>query len=209
MELKQTIEMRASVRKYKMDAVPVDDLREMVRRAGMSPSVNNSQPWKFIAITNRELLNRMAEAVENQLDTLLPQADSHAQSSIKATVEYFSTFFKDAPAVIAVTMHPYEAIIDKLMIADKNGHSDINQRRNNPDIQSVGAAVQTILLSAVDLGYGACWLSSMLIAQEQLQKLLNVEAPWKLMAFIAVGKPAAEPRQRDKKDVTQIFEHLA
>ncbi len=208
MELLQTIEKRASVRKYLNDQVPLTDLEEMVRRAGLSPSVNNSQPWKFIAISNRSLLDQMAQAVEARLQEMMPDADSHAQSAIKTTVEYFSTFFRDAPAVIAVAMQPYEAIIDKLMNARSSGHEDINRLRSYPDIQSIGAAVQTLLLSAVDLGYGACWLSGMLVAQEKLQKLLQIADPWKLMAFVAVGKAAVMPQKRDKKALQQIFVHI-
>ncbi len=66
MELKDVIEARASVRQFADEEVCNDDLREMVRLAHLAPSVNNSQPWRFVAIKNRLLFEDMAAAVHMQ-----------------------------------------------------------------------------------------------------------------------------------------------
>jgi nitroreductase len=52
MELKEVIEKRVSIRTFTDEPVAVSDIKEIIKRAGLAPSINNSQPWKFIAITN-------------------------------------------------------------------------------------------------------------------------------------------------------------
>lgn len=50
---------RRSIRKYTDKAVP-EELVEQVLRAGMAaPSAGNEQPWHFIVIDDRELLNEI------------------------------------------------------------------------------------------------------------------------------------------------------
>ncbi|NLP11507.1 hypothetical protein GX408_14015 [bacterium] len=209
MQLKEAIEARASVRKFAPDAVAVADLQEMVRCAGLAPSVNNEQPWKFIALLNKPLMASMAQAVHQHLDQLFPDIPTARDQSVKNTVEYYSTFFKDAPALIAVVSKNYEAMVDKLLPLTHIGHQDVNALRNYPDIQSLGAAIQNLLLCAVDLGYGACWLSGMMVAREELESLLHIAEPWHLTAFVAVGRPAGPVRQRDKKPIKEIFQVIA
>jgi nitroreductase len=68
-------------------------------------------------------------------------------------------------------------------------HEEINQMRNYPDMQSADACIQNLLLSATDMGYGACWLSAPLIARNELETLLDIQEPYCLIAFVAIGKP--------------------
>lgn len=206
MELKQVIESRASVRNFSSDDVPVEHLREMVRLAGLSPSVNNSQPWKFIAIKNRELLKCMADCVLAKINESLPVCEDEAERKAKSQVEWFSTFFGDAPAVIAIITRPYEAIVDKALPHSGLTHEDINTMRGCPDIQSIGASIENLQLAACDMGYGACWLSGPLMAREGLEKCLGVESPWHLAAMVAIGRPLANTDQREKKPLDEIFE---
>lgn len=202
MELKQTIEKRMSIRSFTNEEVNELDLKEMVRRAGLAPTLNNSQPWKFIAITNRAKLKEMAEIVVTRLSNLPLKLDDIGQKKHLTKVEWYSTFFENAPSVIALVMQPHVTELDKSVNLP---HEDIIQLRNHPDIQSAGAAIQNILLSAVDLGYGACWLSGPMIAKEEIEKLLKVESPWHLISFVAIGKPFGYPKRPLKKGIDEIF----
>ncbi|MFP4025894.1 MAG: nitroreductase family protein [Thiohalospira sp.] len=201
MELKQAIEKRTSIRTFTDEKVSLKDLKEMVRRAGLAPSVNNFQPWKFYAITNKEILNKLATKVSEKIKQL-PENKSIASKNVKSQVEWFATFFENAPAVIAMAMEDYESVLEKGVDLT---HEEINKLRNFPDMQSAGAAIQNILLSAVDLGYGACWLSAPMMAKEALEKILNIENPYHLIAFVAVGKASKEVQRKPKKSLDEIF----
>lgn len=201
MELKNAIESRTSVRNFLPATVPVDDLKEMVRLAACAPSVNNYQPWKFYAITNKKLMDDMADAIFRKIQ-LIPSNKSQVAQNVKSQVEWYSTFFKNAPAVIALSMENYETILEKGVGIT---HEEINKQRNYPDIQSAGAAIQNLLLAAVDLGYGACWMSAPMIAVDELEKMIGIEKTNHLIAFVALGKPQIVPKPREKKGVEEIF----
>ncbi len=202
MELQKAIEKRTSVRSFKDTPVPVADLKHLVKMGGFAPSVNNYQPWKFYAITNHNLLGRMAEQVKKKIEEI-PENESIASENIKSQVEFFSTFFENAPAVIAFSMEDYESVLEQGV---QMSHQDINILRNYPDIQSAGAAVENILLAAVDMGYGACWLSAPMMAKEALEELIGITDPYHLMAFVAVGVPDREFKPKEKKPLEEIFE---
>lgn len=197
MDVKTAIEQRHSVRKFKSTPVPVEVLRELVRRAGLAPSVNNAQPWQFIAVTNKSLIGKMAGIVHEKIHKVFEKT---GKDNVMKTVEHFSTIFENAPALIVVANTPYKAIADAAL-----NHDDINAMRQHPDIQSIGAAIENILLSAVDLGYGGCWLSGLLVAQKELEELLDIQAPAELAAAVAVGEPEGQPKSRDKKSIDEIF----
>jgi nitroreductase len=199
MELKNAIEGRTSVRSFLPDPVPLSDIREMVRLAGLAPSVNNFQPWSFILITNRLKINEMASIVAGKLKEV-PLKNSKLTGNIMNQVEWYSTFFKDAPAVLAVVLHPYESVWEKGV---ELSHEEINRMRNYPDIQSAGACIQTLLLAAVDLGYGACWLSGPMIARHELEELLEISAPQKLLSFVGIGKPSRDFMPKEKQNLAE------
>jgi nitroreductase len=206
MDLKAIIEKRGTVRQFSNDSINPDDLREMVRRAGLAPSVNNSQPWRFIAITNKDLLKTMADEIHAKVSSMLPDPDDETGKRAKSEVAWFCTFFTEAPAVIAVASCPYEAVVDKALSGSGLTHDQINEMRNRPDIQSLGASIENLILTAVDLGYGACWMSGPLVARDRLEKELNVSEPWRLAAMVAIGRPAAAMKQKEKKPLDAIFE---
>ncbi|MBI9055336.1 MAG: nitroreductase family protein [Bacteroidales bacterium] len=201
MDLKQAIEIRTSIRNFTEEKVPVGDLKELVRRAGLAPSVNNYQPWKFYVVTNKEVLSKMAYKVAERIKEL-PANSSIASDNVKSQVEWFATFFENAPAVIAMTMEDYESVLEKGV---ELSHEKINKMRNFPDLQSAGAAIQNMLLSAVDMGYGACWLSAPMMAKDTLEEILEIKEPHHLIAFVAVGKSARELKPKSKKSIDEIF----
>jgi nitroreductase len=55
----------------------------------------------------------------------------------------------------------------------------------------------------VDLGYGACWLSGPLFAKGKLEDLIQLEKPWKLTTFVALGKPKASAKPKNKRNLAE------
>ena len=186
MEFKEVLSKRVSIRAFKDEEVPTQVLEELVLRAGLAPSINNSQPWKFIAIKNKEILLTMSELVHKKIREMFP---TETDENVVNTVDKFSTFFGNAPAVIAVLNKPYE-----------------NRLRNYPNVQTIGAAIEHIILSAFDLGYGSCWLTGLLIARDEIENLLGIEEPYNLAACVAIGKPTGYVNPKAKKPLSEIFQ---
>lgn len=206
MEFQELVQARASVRHFTEEPVALDDLRQIVRVAGLAPSVKNSQPWRFIAITNKGLITRMGDCIHRRVNEMLPDGAPSVEPQTKAAVDWFSTFFVDAPTVVAVAGRPYDAVIDCILPNEKWTHEDINALRGLPDIQSIGASIENLLLAATDLGYGACWMSGPLIARDDLEDLLEIEAPWHLCAMVAMGRASAPVAQKEKRPLEEILE---
>jgi nitroreductase len=208
MEFKQTVEQRASVRNFTDEVVPEEKIKEMIKYAGMAPCVGGKETWRFIAVMNKDIINKMSTAVKNKYDEILPKNDERITENVNRTVEMFSSVFTKAPVVIAVLSEPYTAIIDMAIENTSFTHEQINKLRNYPDIQTIGAAIQNLLLAAVDLGYGACWLTGPMVAKEELCNLLVVKEPYSLMAFVALGKPDKQPLPRIKTPVEDILKFI-
>lgn len=205
MEFIDVVKKRTSIRKFKDDPIPLKDLKSMVKHAGMAPSVNNSQPWKFLAVTNKDKMKKMAEAVNSKIDEMMPDVKSEKLKSVKKAVEHFSTFFVDAPVIIVVLNEPYEAVVDKALEKLELSHEEIDKLRNHPNIQTIGGAVENLLLSAVNLGYGGCWLTGPLVARDELESILKVKAPYRIAACVAVGKPFEKQKSKEKRPLDEIF----
>jgi nitroreductase len=203
MEFKEVLSKRVSIRSFKKEEVPTDVLRELVIRASLAPSINNSQPWKFIAIKNENLLKNMAEIVHKKIREMFP---TETEENVVNAVDKFSTFFGNAPALIVVLNKPYEAIVDTILENTEYSHDEINRLRNYPNVQTIGAAIEHIILSAFDLGYGSCWLTGLLIARDELQKILKIEEPYSIAACVAIGKSSVSIPPKEKKSIDEIFE---
>ncbi|HOW35664.1 MAG TPA: nitroreductase family protein [Candidatus Omnitrophota bacterium] len=50
---------RRSIRKYKPDPLTEETIREILEAAMAAPSAGNEQPWEFIVINNRTVLNEI------------------------------------------------------------------------------------------------------------------------------------------------------
>ena len=58
----QTIFSRRSIRKYTQEPVSEKDLQTLLEAGMAAPSASNRKPWHFVAITERETLDALAEA---------------------------------------------------------------------------------------------------------------------------------------------------
>ena len=57
MEVRDSIEKRRSIRKFKDIPVEPAIIRQLVEAAVAAPSVKNRQPWKFIVYTGAAIQN--------------------------------------------------------------------------------------------------------------------------------------------------------
>ena len=206
MDFRKLVEQRVSVRTFRPDPVPLADVREMVRVAGLAPSPNNSQPWQFVAVSRPALLKEMAEAVQAKVLAMLPEPAGKDARNARQRVAWFSTFFAEAPLVVAVLSFPYESEAERAIEGPAPSGAQINAMRGQPDILCLGAAVEHLLLAAADMGYGGCWLSGPLVARDALERLLGVSAPARLATMVAIGKPAADhAAEHERKPVDEIL----
>jgi nitroreductase len=65
MDILQAIFTRRSVREYQDRPVPEDMINQLLAAAMAAPSARNQQPWEFIVLTDREILEQVARINPN------------------------------------------------------------------------------------------------------------------------------------------------
>lgn len=61
MELFEAIRTRRSIRRFSDKPVGEDQLKQILDAAMMAPSAGNGQPWQFVVVTDRALLDKVPE----------------------------------------------------------------------------------------------------------------------------------------------------
>lgn len=205
MELTEAIFHRKSIRKFLPDPVPQHDIETIIRLAGAAPSANNLQMWHFLIITHPELKARMAKVIEETAQRLSSRPELQDFAETLSGMKSYSTFFKDAPVVIAVLQLPYASRAEEILGKLGMSPAEAKDYRAHPEMQSIGAAIQNLLLAAHSLGYGTCWMTGPLFAKAEITQTLPGNLPGDLVALIPLGKPAETALPRPRKAVAEIM----
>ena len=208
MELMEAIRTRRSIRSFENSAVSDAHLRRIIEAATWAPSGFNKQPWKFIVIRERAVIDQMAAEVRLKLEEIAkwPGAKGN-KKGIMAMYNGF-TVFKEAPVAIAVLTCEYVAPMDKILAKEKLSFEEKFRLRALPGLQSVAVAIQNMLLTATALGYGTCWGTGCLIASEAIEKILQAGDDWHLVAIVPVGVAKVTPKPPKRKAVDAVMETL-
>jgi len=206
MDLFDSIQGRKSIRRFKQTPVPDEDIKKILDAGRRAPSANNTQPWSFIVVKNRTVLQLMADAARQMIDLMIPYAESEKQAKRLAAYKgTYYTFFENAPVVIAVLMEGYDAGTDRVLAKMGYSPEDIKRLRPLPGLQSVAAAIENMLLAIHALGYGSCWMTGPLVAQEAFEKLLGFGKEKSIAALLPVGVPDENPPARPRKPLEEIM----
>lgn len=66
MNVLKAIKARRSVRKYKPESIPADELEIIFEAARLAPSAGNRQPWRFVVVQEGSRKKAVAEAANDQ-----------------------------------------------------------------------------------------------------------------------------------------------
>ncbi|MGA2467388.1 MAG: nitroreductase family protein, partial [Thermodesulfobacteriota bacterium] len=196
--LEKLIRGRRSIRKWKRDEVSDELLKKAVELATWAPNGGNFQGWHFIIVKNKEVIEKMANAVQSVIDKIAswPEAKSWQEDILR--FQKNASFFRNAPVCIGVFTSEYQGVMDKVLIVresfDHEAKEILGFRRSAPTaIQSTAAAVTTMLLVFHQMGLGAVWLGAPLMAKKEIETLLNVQPNLSLVCLVAVGYPDESP----------------
>lgn len=212
-QLHELVRTRRSIRKYRPDDVPDEMLLKAIDLASWAPSGGNYQPWKYIVVKNQALIGQMADAMDarSRMMAAWPEAkpfQEHADRWIKT-----GSFFRDAPACIAVLVGGYQSIADKLLAARGSADSAAAEmaewrRFGSSRIQTIGGAVMLLLLALHQQGLGACWMAGPQQAKGEIERLLNVPEGWEFVALVPVGFPAQEREGAPRKPLEEVVQFI-
>jgi nitroreductase len=95
LSVRESAERRRSIRSFAPDAIPQDELDEILRLTGLAPSAFNVQPWRFVVVQNQQTREALAEAAFNQ---------RQVRSAPAVIVLYTDT--RDALETLDEVLHP-------------------------------------------------------------------------------------------------------
>jgi nitroreductase len=210
-DLEHLIKTRRSVRRWQDKPVPEELLLKAVELASWAPNGGNMQNWFFYLITRKEVIQAIADAVQQSVDLMCSWPEAAEFGDTFKRYSQFSTFFRTAPAAVAVASAPYQSPADRLleMRADRDPQArQMREWRRIADsrIQSVAAAIAYLLLVFHRLGLGATWMTGPIQAAGAIQAILGVKPGWEIVAFIPVGYPEGPVREQTRKAVSEITE---
>jgi nitroreductase len=212
-ELGTLIKSRRSVRKYQDKPVPEDLLLKALELATWAPNGGNYQPWRFLIVTNKQLIQKMGQAVKAKTELICSWAES---TEFGETVERWrrsADFFRHAPVCIAVLMGKYISAADRILSTRGEADAVAQEIRacrelGNSSLQSVAAAVANLLLILHYFGLGATWMAAPQTAKKEIEELLHVSPDWDFVDLIPVGYPAETPRVPARKPVAEVVEFI-
>lgn len=191
MELMDAIRQRRSVRKYEEIPVPDEVLQEVLEAGLYAPSAVNRQPWFFVVIRSKERMDKLTETMNYVSQAIEP--------NLKRRFERHPEVVKDTTAFVRRLGGAPVCILAFRLKPD-----DVDDALSTT--QSVAAAIENILLAAVDKGLGGCWLTAPVEAKvgEQIREAF---APDKgaLVAMVTLGYPAQTPKMPPRRDGRYIM----
>ena len=210
--LERLIRGRRSVRQWKKNEVPDELLKKAVELATWAPNGGNYQGWRFIIVKRKEIIEKMADAVQSVANRIASWPEAISWQEDVNRYQKNASFFRRAPACIGVFASEYQSPMDRVLAAressDREAREILGFRRSAPTtIQSAAAAITTMLLVFHGMGLGAVWLVSPIQAKKEIEAILKIPSNMKLICLVAVGYPGESP-QRDRKPVEQVMEFV-
>lgn len=163
---------RSSCRSYKKDKVKEEDIEKILYDATLAPSTNNRQPWTFSVVENKELKDSIAQLLHEK------GIEQDNPAFIKT-----ATAITEAPILICV----FNKIIEDESLSI---------------VQSIGACIENMLLSATELGLSTLWIRATSCIEKEIEGMLGKEEH--LMACVTVGYSNEKTPPKNRKLVKDI-----
>lgn len=167
---------RRSVRKYKRTQVPEHYIKRILEVGRYAASQGNCQPWKFIVVRDRAMIDEMETYVRAQLQALVSAPAVEGGPQLHPVPLKLLT---EAPEGQGIKVfHGAPTVIFPVLDTRGIGHPEI-------DLGIVGT---NIIMAACSLGLGTCWVGfAEFLNSGDWPARLGVEEPYVLLEAITIG----------------------
>ncbi len=186
----QTIRDRRSIRCFQERPVPNALLEEVLAHTVQAPSAKNVQPWRFVVLEG-EHATELAQRMRRRAHELAEQGED------SGSLAWTARAVAQSPVTIVVFN---EAPPSEIPPEFHSGWQFVM-------LQSIGGAIQTMLLAAQALGLGSLWICDILYLGDEVAEWLG-HPDDTLVAAVSLGyaneAPPARPR-RPWQEVTEWY----
>ena len=185
--VKEAIEKRRSIRKFKSTPIPEELLTQILEAARLAPSGTNRQPWRFQIIKEGPLKKKLIEEA-----TFGSEALNTAPVIVVCGSEML-TFVKG---------HKLAPPGGQYFGAENEDPEEL--KKFMPDANMYTAiAVTHMTLMATALGLGSCWVQR--IKYGQVARVLGWPRHMAVLTFLALGYPDEDPPPRPRVTLDNIM----
>jgi coenzyme F420-0:L-glutamate ligase/coenzyme F420-1:gamma-L-glutamate ligase len=189
---------RRSVRQYQPTPLTRTQIEQILEAARWAPSPHGRQPWRFVVLTSQErkahLANAMGESWQKNLEM-----DGQNQEIVRLRLEKSHWRILNAPALV----------VPCLYLEDLDHYPDEQRQHDETTmaIQSLGAAIQNMLLMAYDLGLDGGWMCAPLFCPDVVCQALELDRRLIPHALLTLGYAAADPKRRERLPLDALIVH--
>jgi nitroreductase len=184
----EIIKTRRCVREYREDTISNEDIKFLIDCAKYAPSGFNIQPWSFMVIKNKRIMQEISERSKKSLIPMLEPIKNTSQK-IEDFLDYLKTEGTDMF---------YNANVLIIILGKKDALTT--------DYDCAMAA-QTMMLAAHSKGIGSCWIGGVqpALMDEEFLKELGVQDGYKVVAPLIFGYPKGETAMPEKIEPEVIW----
>ncbi len=191
--LLEGIRTTRAIRRLKPDPVPIELVKKVCEAGTFAPSGGNRQPWFFIAVTDREKIEHIANLYRETFTQYIVPAQKAAEGE-----DYPEEKRKNMKAAIYLAEHLHETPV-LLFVAGWT-------RRGGPQAQALFPAIQNILLACRAVGLGASLTTAHRAHAEEIDTMLGLN-PEKTptIAMIPIGWPKGKYGTPTRRSIDTCF----
>ena len=174
----KNIKERRSIRNFEEKKIDKEELKEIIQAGKYAPSATNDQPWKFIVITKKEMIQDLSNQIREELKKLLKwRFIKKIKIKQLRNIDILNMIFFNAPALVLILTQ------DKLFYDE-----------------SCACCAQNMMLAANSIGIGSCWIgfASVLGLNKKILENIGIPDNHHISAAIIFGYP------KEKKIRTSI-----
>ena len=197
--VKDAIEARRSIRKFKPDPVPDEHITALLEAARLAPSGCNAQPWRFKVVKDMETRRRLADAAYGQSFIAGAPVVLVCCADIRGYLDGTVSGTQDLGRIGAIEDRIVEIILKRADELKKVGIGELG-----PTLAlNVAIAVEHMALRALDFGLGTCWIR--LIDGQKVKDIFGWDDTIYVTALLPVGYPDESPAPRKRYAIKDIL----
>jgi len=191
---------RRSIRRFKPVQITDDQIEMLLEAARLAPSGSNVQPWRFLIVRGQELKKRLQEACYGQ--ELIGEA-SIVLICCGDLLSWKKTKERNQE-IITLLEKPLNKDYEEALMArvDRAVSTEITERIPTT-MMNVAIAIEHIVLEAVELGLGSCWVR--IFNEKKIRKLFDLPTHINIVAILPLGVPNERPEPRPRLPLSSIL----
>ncbi len=194
MDAYRAITSRRSQRQFDGRPVPPELVRKLLYAGCLVPAPHHTHPWRFVPLDSRDARDRLATAMGAAWRQDL-EGDGVAAKQIDALLKRSRRQIEDAPALVLCGI-----------VADGLREWPDERRRRaerSMAVQSMGCALEAILVAAHAEGLAGYWISAPLFCPQAVRDALDLPDAFEAQALVALGYALSDttPRERPEPDL--------